>query len=100
MAKTVKRILFLTDDQHRFDAYGATGLWGDLTTPTYDRLRAEGTTATQALASCPICVPNRFSWCHGLLASQGAQGLLRNAAAWPMLPSLPGYYRSMDLKPL
>jgi choline-sulfatase len=83
-------ILFLTNDQHRFDAYGHLGTWGDLTTPTIDRLAAEGTTYRNAVATCPICVPNRFVWNHGLQPSQAAGGMLFNAADWPMVPTLPG----------
>lgn len=83
-------ILFLTNDQHRFDAYGFTGQWGKLHTPTIDRLRSEGVTYPNAVATCPICVPNRFVWCHGLQPSQGNVRLMRNAADWPMFPSLPG----------
>lgn len=86
---SVKRILFLTDDQHRWDAFSHHH-WGSVSTPTVDRLAREGTTYTQAVATCPICVPNRFTWCHGLQPSQVAASLMNNAADWPMLPSLPG----------
>ena len=39
-----RHVLLLTDDQHRFDCYGATGVYPGLETPHLDRLRREGTT--------------------------------------------------------
>ncbi len=86
-------ILFLTIDQHRWDFVEGGGVPG-LRTPTMARLRAEGTTFPNALSNCPVCMPTRFTWMHGLYASQASAGLLENAADWPTgLPTLPGVLR-------
>lgn len=76
-------IVLITDDQHRWDFFGDTGTVATLQTPALDRLRAEGTTLTNAYATCPICMPARFGWYHGLYPSQAAQRLLINAHSWP-----------------
>jgi len=94
-------ILFLTDDQHRFDAYGSTGVFPTLETPSFDRLRHEGTVFSQMYASCPICVPARFTFHTGLYPSQGAAALLKNAISWPDRPTVmqalqrAGYHTSL-----
>ncbi len=82
-------ILLITDDQHRFDFFGHTGLAGSLQTPAMDRLAKQGTVLSQTFSNCPVCMPTRFSWYHGLYASQAAYGLVRNNHDWPMLPSMP-----------
>ncbi len=84
-------ILFITDDQHRWDFFGDTGAVETLRTPNLDRLRSEGATLTNCYSVCPICMPTRFSWCYGLYPSQAAQRLMRNAHDWPA----PGALRSM-----
>jgi choline-sulfatase len=86
-------ILLITDDQHRWDFFGDTGVVSSLRTPALDRLRAEGTTFTNNYSVCPVCMPARFTWCYGLYPSQGAYRLLNNAHDWPdpsLLPSMPG----------
>lgn len=92
-------ILFLTDDQHRWDFFPWTGAAPSLQAPNLDRLRREGVAFMNGWSNCPICVPTRFTWCHGLYASQGRAGLLTNASPWPTdLPSLPGALRGMDYR--
>ncbi len=82
-------ILFLTIDQHRWD-FVEGGTVAGLRTPTMAGLRAAGTTFTNGISNCPICMPTRFTWMHGLYASQANAGLLANAADWPLdLPTLP-----------
>lgn len=86
-------ILLITDDQHRWDFYGDTGAVPTLRTPNLDRLRAEGTTFSNNYAVCPVCMPNRFSWCYGLYPSQASYRLMANAHDWPSpgrFPSMPG----------
>lgn len=87
-------ILFLTIDQHRWD-FVTGGAVGTLRTPNIDRLRAAGTTFPNTFSNCPICMPTRFTWTHGLYASQGAAGLLDNAHDWPTdLPTLPRHLQA------
>ncbi len=76
-------ILLITDDQHRYDFYGHTGRAGPLHTPAFDRLAVEGTVLNRAYSNCPVCMPARFTWYHGLYASQAAHGLMRNCHTWP-----------------
>lgn len=88
-------ILLITDDQHRWDYFGATGAVPTLCTPALDGLRTEGTTLDNAWSNCPVCIPTRFTWYHGLYASQGAAGMLGNAASWPThLPTLPRHLQA------
>ena len=88
-------ILFLTDDQHRWDWFGDTGTVPGLRTPHLDALRAGGTVFTNAWSNCPVCVPTRFSWYSGLHASQGRQGVMTNSADWPdHVPYLPQLLRA------
>lgn len=86
---TQPNILLITDDQHRFDFYGYTGSAGPLATPAFDRLAREGTVLRQSFSNCPVCIPTRFTWYHGLYPSQAARGLMRNNHDWPQLPSMP-----------
>lgn len=83
-------ILLITDDQHRYDYYGHTGAAGPLRTPAFDRLAREGATLHNAYSNCPVCMPTRFTWYHGLYASQAAHGLMRNCHDWPTrFPTMP-----------
>jgi arylsulfatase A-like enzyme len=74
-------ILFLTDDEHRWDFYTG-GLIDGLETPTVDRLKRMGVTFPNAFSNCPVCMPTRFTWLTGLYASQSPSGP-RNAKDWP-----------------
>ena len=96
-----KNILLITDDQHRWDCYDDRTLTS-LRTPNISRLMKEGVTLTHTYSNCPICMPARFTWQHGLYASQCASGLLNNHHDWPMeIPSMPqmlqknGYHTSL-----
>lgn len=75
-------ILLLTTDEHRPDCIGSGG-FGALRMPTLDRLMSQGMTFPNSYSNCPICMPTRFTWLHGLYASQAAQRLLVNAHDWP-----------------
>lgn len=82
-------ILLITSDQHRWDFYDNHTV-PSLRSPNLTRLKRESVTLTNAVSNCPICIPTRFTWCHGLYASQGAARLLRNCHDWPSgLPSMP-----------
>jgi len=82
-------LLFITTDQQRWDMYDNRTVPA-LRTPALTRLMRDGTTLTHTFANCPICMPNRFTWCHGLYPSQGAGGIMQNWHAWPRdLPAMP-----------
>lgn len=74
-------ILFLTDDEHRWDFYTG-GLIEGLQTPTVDRLKRMGVTFPNAFSNCPVCMPTRFTWLTGRYAGQSPSGP-RNAKDWP-----------------
>jgi arylsulfatase A-like enzyme len=81
-------IVFLIDDQHRWDALGcaAAGLgprersWlmdgPPIQTPHLDRLAATGMRFSQAVCNVPVCVPSRYSFMTGLRGHQ--LGVLSN----------------------
>lgn len=75
-------IIFITDDQHRWDFYDNRAVPG-LRTPALDRLRADGMALPHTYSNCPICMPTRFSWLYGLYATQAAENLSRNDHDWP-----------------
>lgn len=57
-------ILFFFADQlrsHALSCYGET----NITTPNIDRLAAEGTLFSNALATCPVCTPSRAMFVTG-----------------------------------
>lgn len=82
MAEQIKpNILFLTDDEHRWDFYTG-GLIEGLRTPAIDRLKRRGVTFPNAITNCPVCMPTRFSWLTGRYPSQSPSGP-RNAKDWP-----------------
>lgn len=76
-------ILFITNDQHRYDFYEGGPIPG-LQTPNISRLRAEGTTLTNSFSSCPLCVPTRFTWLYGVRASQGNGAWGDHDGRWPI----------------
>lgn len=91
-------ILLITDDQHRWDLFDNRTVTG-LRTPNLDRLRSEGVAFPNAVTNCPICMPTRFTWVHGLYASQVGAGLMRNALDWPTgLPSMPGAVQAVGYR--
>ncbi|MGQ1783633.1 MULTISPECIES: sulfatase family protein [unclassified Saccharicrinis] len=80
-------IIFLMDDQHRWDALGVEN--GEIITPTLDKLAKNGVRFTQAVCQAPMCVPSRNSMMLGLYANQ--TGVLQNARGIPddKLPTKP-----------
>ena len=80
-------ILFITDDQHRYDFLEMTGQY-PLATPHLGRLAAEGVWHRHAYSTCPLCIPARASLHTGLYGHQ--HGLTTNMGDWPaQLPTLP-----------
>ena len=75
--KTTKRpnIIFLMDDQHRFDALGMINK--QVITPTLDSLAKDGVFFSQAVCQAPMCVPSRNSMMLGLYPNQ--TGVYRNS---------------------
>ena len=67
-------IIFIMDDQHRWDALGAVN--PQVLTPTLDSLVANGVLYDQAVCQAPMCVPSRNSIMFGLYPSQ--TGVFRN----------------------
>ena len=56
-------ILFIMDDQHRFDYLGCAGA-DFVRTPNIDRLAEQGMHFTQCTTNCPVCAP--FAHCARL----------------------------------
>ncbi|MHC5037888.1 MAG: sulfatase family protein [Planctomycetota bacterium] len=73
-------ILFLMDDQHRFDYLGAAGA-SFLATPNLDRLAGQGVHFTHCMTNSPVCAPARIGLATG---NQPARlGALDNASYLP-----------------
>ena len=72
-------IIFLMDDQHRWDALGVEN--EAVITPTLDKLAQEGVRFTQAVCQAPMCIASRNSMMFGLYANQ--TGVLRNGRGIP-----------------
>jgi arylsulfatase A-like enzyme len=53
-------ILFIMTDQQRFDTIAALGN-SDIYTPNMDRLVRRGISFSNAYATCPICIPARYT---------------------------------------
>jgi|GEM_PF-405492 len=72
----VKRpnIIFLMDDQRRWDALGCVD--PAIKTPALDRLAQEGILFDQAVCQAPMCIPSRYSMMLGLYPHQ--IGILSN----------------------
>jgi len=79
-------IIFLMDDQHRWDALGVVNK--EVITPNLDKLAKEGVHFTQAVCQAPMCVASRYSMMLGLYPNQ--IGILRNEPGLPddKLPNL------------
>ncbi len=80
-------IIFLMDDQHRWDALGFID--PEVQTPTLNFLAREGIFFDQAVCQAPMCVPSRYSMMLGLYPNQigvfsNAKGLLDHE-----LPAIP-----------
>ncbi|MCP4312454.1 MAG: sulfatase-like hydrolase/transferase [Bacteroidetes bacterium] len=80
-------IIFLMDDQHRWDALGVVN--HEVVTPNLDRLAKEGVHFTQAVCQAPMCIASRYSMMLGLYPGQ--IGILRNEPGLPddKLPNRP-----------
>jgi arylsulfatase A-like enzyme len=79
-------IIFLHTDQWSHRAFSADK--SDVVlTPASDRMFAEGMRFESAVASAPICVPNRSSWYTGLMPSE--HGNLANGRPWTLRPDAP-----------
>ncbi len=72
-------IIFLMDDQHRWDALGVEN--EAVITPNLDKLAKEGVRFTQAVCQAPMCIASRNSMMFGLYANQ--TGVLRNGRGIP-----------------
>ncbi len=68
-------IIFIMDDQHRWDALGLVN--EQIKTPTLDALAREGVFFRQAVCQAPMCVPSRNSIMFGLYPNQ--TGVYRNS---------------------
>lgn len=62
-------ILFIMTDQQRFDTIAALGA-AHAHTPNLDRLVRRGVACTNAYATCPVCVPSRYTLMTGCEPSQ------------------------------
>ena len=80
-------IIFLMDDQHRWDALGVVNR--NIITPHIDRLASQGVRFSQAVCQAPMCIASRNSMMLGLYPNQ--IGILRNepGLADEYLPSIP-----------
>jgi len=72
-------IIFLMDDQHRWDALGVEN--PEVITPTLDKLAKTGVRFTQAVCQAPMCIASRNSMMFGLYSNQ--TGVLRNGKGIP-----------------
>ena len=68
-------IIFLMDDQHRYDALGIINK--QVFTPTLDSLAKAGVLYNQAVCQAPMCVPSRNSMMLGLYPNE--TGVYRNS---------------------
>ena len=80
-------IIFLMDDQHRWDALGVENK--EVITPNLDKLVKEGIRFSQAVCQAPMCIASRNSMMLGLYPNQ--IGILRNEPGLPdeQLPYVP-----------
>jgi arylsulfatase A-like enzyme len=72
-------IIFLMDDQHRWDVLGVEN--PEVITPTLDELAKTGVRFTHAVCQAPMCIASRNSMMFGLYANQ--TGVLRNGRGIP-----------------
>ena len=83
-------ILFIMDDQHRFDYLGSAGA-GFVRTPNLDRLAERGVRFTQCTTNCAVCAPSRIALATGLQPSR--LGCVDNSCFLPR--SVPTYYQRL-----
>lgn len=72
-------IIFIMDDQHRYDALGMIN--STVITPTLDSLAKNGVLYSQTVCQAPMCVPSRNSIMFGLYPNQ--TGVFRNSGGVP-----------------
>ncbi|MCK9862151.1 sulfatase-like hydrolase/transferase [Paenibacillus sp. ATY16] len=85
-------VLFIMDDQHRFDYLGSMGA-SFVRTPNLDRLAEKGVRFTNGFTNAPLCVPARIALATGLQPAR--LGLVDNSHVLdPQLPTL--YQRFRD----
>lgn len=72
-------IIFIMDDQHRWDALGM--LDPIVKTPTLDSLAKNGVFYEEAVCQAPMCVPSRNSIMFGMYPNQ--TGVFRNSGGIP-----------------
>jgi arylsulfatase A-like enzyme len=72
-------IIFLMDDQRRWDVLGVEN--PEIITPALDGLAKTGVRFTQAVCQAPMCIASRNSMMFGLYANQ--TGVLRNGKGIP-----------------
>jgi len=80
-------IIFLMDDQHRWDALGIVN--PAVKTPNLDALARDGVFFDQTVCQAPMCIPSRNALMFGLYPNQ--VGVLRNGRGVPdtRLPATP-----------
>ncbi len=83
-------ILFIMDDQHRFDFIGAAGA-SFIRTPNLDRLAESGIRFTNCITNCPVCAPARIGLATGLQPSR--VGSVDNLSFLPH--TVPTYYQRL-----
>lgn len=72
-------IIFLMDDQHRWDAFGFVN--HNVISPTFDQLAKDGIFFDQAVCQAPMCVPSRYAMMLNLYPNQ--IGVLSNRKGLP-----------------
>ena len=65
MSRNRPNILYIMDDQHRWDYLGSMGT-DFVKTPNLDRLAERGIQFTQCTTNCPVCAPSRIAVASGL----------------------------------
>ncbi len=83
-------VLFIMDDQHRYDYLGCAGA-DFLQTPNLDRLARRGVRFTQCTTNSPVCAPARIGLATGRQPCH--VGALDNRAFLPL--STPTYYQRL-----
>ena len=83
-------ILFIRDDQHRFDYLGVAGAVF-VRTPNIDALATSGVRFTQCTTNAPVCAPSRIGLASGLHPCR--LGGLDNASFLP--PDTTSYYQRL-----
>lgn len=99
-------IVFITSDDHRWDALGAAGNPA-IHTPALDRLAAEGVYFRQATTHVSQCLPVRATLLtgltahqHGALSHQNQRPEANRPDAFQTLPTVPGLLREAGYRTL